>query len=142
MYRNSSSKASPASLNHFFLHLLPQALNAEHWWYGKVICRMNWYLLGVDETHTLQPSCEEGLWAQDTLTPLRQHVLQLWVCWQSSWHHWELVSALLEDESRWEFLNTLNYNQLQYGKVMVKTKHFYSILLIFWGGKRYQGCYS
>lgn len=105
-------------------------------------CRMNRYLLGVDELHTLQPGGEEGLWAQDTLAPLRQHVLQLWVHWQSSGHHWEPVCALLEDESRWEFLNTLNYNQHPYGKVMVKTNNFYFIYWFSEGEKRYQGYYS
>ncbi len=103
------------------VHRLPQALNVMH---SLVLCRMSWYLPGVDELHTLQPGGEEGLWAQSTLAPVRQHVLQLWVRWQSSGHHWQLISALLEDQPGWELLNTLNYSQQHHGKVIVKTNHF------------------
>ncbi len=84
------------------VHRMPQALNAEHWCYAE----LSWYLPGVDELHTLQPCGEEGLWAQSTLTPVRQHVLQLWVRWKISGHHWQLISVLLEDQPGWELLNT------------------------------------
>ncbi len=116
------SKARPANFQ--FQHYLcaSNATGTECW--TLVLCRMSWYLPGVDELHTLQPCGEEGLWAQSTLTPVRQHVLQLWVRWKISGHHWQLISVLLEDQPGWELLNTLNYNQQRRGKVIVKTNHF------------------